>query len=223
VTEATHLDHRLAFGGDVNRRPRHVGLDFDNTIVTYDRLFHRRALAGGLIGPAVPARKKEVRDAIRLLPDGERTWTALQGVVYGRAMPEAEPAPGVDAFLLACRAAGVRVSVISHKTEFPAIGERYSLREAARAWLAAQGFSDRFGVDPADIFFVGTLEEKLARIATQGCSHFVDDLVEVLGHPGFPTGVERILYAPGGGAVPPGALLFRSWDAIRGHLFGGLP
>jgi hypothetical protein len=138
-------------------------------------------------------------------------------------MPEAEAAPGVDVFLLACRAAGVRVSVISHKTEYPAIGERYSLREAARSWLAEQGFSDRFGVDPADIFFVGTLAEKLALIAAQGCTHFVDDLVEVLEHPDFPRGIERILYAPGGEAPPHGALAFRSWNAIRGHLLGGLP
>jgi hypothetical protein len=162
-----------------------------------------------------------VRDAIRLLPDGERIWTELQGIVYGRAMPEAEPAPGVGAFLRACRAAAVRVSIISHKTEYPAIGERVSLRDAARSWLAAQGFSARFGVEPADVYFVGTLAEKLARIAAQGCTHFVDDLVEVLGHPDFPRGVAGILYAPGGGEAPPGMRVFSSWDAIRGHLLGG--
>lgn len=199
----------------------HVGLDFDNTIVTYDRVFHRRARAEGLIGPEVPARKKEVRDAIRLRPGGEEIWTRLQGVVYGRAMAEAEPAPGVEAFLVACRGRAVRVSVISHKTEFPALGDPVNLREAAREWLEEQGFSARFGVDPADILFVGTLREKLAEIGGRGCTHFVDDLVEVLGHPDFPAGVARLLYAPGGGAAPPGALAFASWEAIRRHLFGG--
>ena len=198
----------------------HIGLDFDNTIVTYDRLFHRAARERGLIAARVPQRKRDVRDAIRLLPGGEDAWTELQGVVYGRRMPEAEPAPGVEGFLAACNAAGVRLSIISHKTEFPAIGERVSLRDAARAWLAARGLLARHGIDPNDVFFVGTLGEKLAVIGNRACTHFVDDLVEVLGHPAFPPGVERILYAPPGGAPPAGVVAFDSWEAIGRHLFG---
>ena len=198
----------------------HVGLDFDNTIVTYDRLFHRVALAAGLIAAGVPASKRDVRDAIRRLPGGEDAWTRLQGVVYGSRMAEAEPASGVEAFLGACAAAGVRVSIISHKTEFPALGERVSLREAARSWLAARGLADRHGIAPADILFLGTLAEKLAAIADRNCTHFVDDLVEVLGHPAFPPGVERILYAPPGGAAPMGVVAFDTWEAIGRHLLG---
>jgi len=198
----------------------HVGLDFDNTIVTYDRLFHLAALERGLITAGVPARKRDVRDAIRLRPGGEDAWTELQGVVYGRRMSEADPAPGVEAFLAACAAAGVRVSIISHKTEFPAIGERVNLRDAARAWLAARGLLARHGIDPADVLFLGTLAEKLAAIADRACTHFVDDLVEVLGHPAFPPGVERLLYAPPGGVTPPGVIAFDAWEAIGRHLLG---
>lgn len=198
----------------------HIGLDFDNTIVTYDSLFHRAALERGLIDAAVPRHKRAVRDAIRLLPGGEDAWTELQGVVYGRRMPEAEPAPGVERFLAACRAADLRVSIVSHKTEFPALGERVNLRDAARAWLAASGFEDRHGIDPADVHFLGTLAEKLAAIGACGCTHFVDDLVEVLGHPAFPPGVERVLYAPPGGAIPAGVVAFDTWEAIGAHLLG---
>jgi hypothetical protein len=198
----------------------HIGLDFDNTIVIYDRLFHRAALERGLIAAGVPQRKREVRDAIRLLPGGEDAWTELQGIVYGRRMAEAEPAPGVEAFLAACSAAGVRVSIISHKTEFPAIGERVSLRQAAQAWLADRGFLARHGIAAADVLFLGTLAEKLAAIAAGACTHFVDDLVEVLGHPDFPPRVERILYALARGAPPPGVVTFDSWEGVRGHLFG---
>jgi hypothetical protein len=198
----------------------HIGLDFDNTIVTYDRVFHQAARERGLIGPGVPVRKREVRDAIRLLPEGERAWTELQGVVYGRLMAQAEPAPGVESFLAACSAARIRVSIISHKTEFPAIGERVSLRAAARAWLEARGFVARHGIDPRDVIFVGSIVEKLAEIAERGCTHFVDDLVEILDHPAFPPGVERILFAPSGGAPPAGVLLFDTWEGVRRHLLG---
>jgi hypothetical protein len=199
----------------------HVGLDFDNTVVLYDRLFHRRALEEGLIPRGTAVNKRAVRDAIRALPDGDRSWTELQGRVYGRLLEEAEPAPGLERFLLACRDAGARVSIISHKTEYPALGERVSLRAAARAWIEGQGFTVRFGLAPADVVFVATQDEKIDRIRRAGCTHFVDDLVEVLGRPDFPAGVERILYDPGRASRPPGGVLaLASWAQIRAHLFG---
>jgi hypothetical protein len=96
-----------------------------------------------------------------------------------------------------------------------------NLRDAARAWLTARGLLARHGIAAEDVLFLGTLAEKLAAIADRACTHFVDDLVEVLGHPAFPAGVERILYAPAGGALPPGVVAFASWEGIRGHLLGG--
>ncbi|KKK79684.1 hypothetical protein LCGC14_2831040, partial [marine sediment metagenome] len=103
----------------------HIGLDFDNTIVTYDSLFHKYALAEGLIAPDVAINKQAVRDTIRELPEGNDKWTLLQGVVYGRKMDEAEPAHGVEVFLEACRSSSeVKLSIISHKTLYPAMGER---------------------------------------------------------------------------------------------------
>ncbi len=199
----------------------HIGLDFDNTVVTYDELFHRCALERGLINPAVGRHKKDIRDSIRRhVEDGERKWTELQGVVYGLRMDEADEAPGIEAFLLRCRARGARVSIISHKTLYPAIGPRVSLRAAARRWLRHHGFTARFGIAPGDIHFVGTLPRKLGLIRTTGCTHFVDDLVEVLGHERFPGGVERILYAPAGGHdFPAGVVPFTSWAAIERRLF----
>lgn len=202
----------------------HIGLDLDNTLALYDRVFHRRAVAAGLVAPGTPARKRAVRDAIRALPGGERRWTELQGEVYGRLMPEAELAPGAGDFLVACRAAGARVSVISHKTEYPALGERVSLRAAARAWLEARGFPARFGVVAADVLFADTRAEKVALVGDRGCTHYVDDLVEVLARPDFPPAVARVLYDPGGTAAPPaGVRACRSWGEIGALLLGAAP
>jgi hypothetical protein len=204
-----------------NGQTVHIGLDFDNTVVTYDDLFHRAACERGLIDGVVRRHKKDVRDSIRRVEDGERKWTELQGIVYALRMDEAEEAPGVEAFLDAALARGVRVSIISHKTVYPAIGPRVSLRTAARRWLRKRGFTSRFGIDPGDIHFLGTLPRKLSLIRTAGCTHFVDDLVEVLGHARFPAGVERILYAPGGWHdLPPGVVPCASWAAIERRLFG---
>ena len=60
----------------------HIGIDFDNTIVGYDSLFHRAALERGLIPPDLPATKSRVRDHLRRA-GREDAWIELQGCVYG--------------------------------------------------------------------------------------------------------------------------------------------
>ena len=69
-----------------------VGLDFDNTIVCYDRLFHRLARERGLIPDTVPQTKCAVRDYLRSI-DRENDWTEMQGVGYGPRIADAEPFP----------------------------------------------------------------------------------------------------------------------------------
>ena len=63
-----------------------IGIDFDNTIITYDDVFRAAATASGLIAPGFSGNKQAVRDAIRLLPDGELAWQHLQGRVYGKGI-----------------------------------------------------------------------------------------------------------------------------------------
>ena len=63
-----------------------VGIDFDNTIVTYDEVFCAMARRSGLIDPAFVGGKQAVRDAIRLLPDGELAWQACRGRSTVRAL-----------------------------------------------------------------------------------------------------------------------------------------
>ena len=95
-----------------------IGLDFDNTIVCYDAVFHRLAVERGLI-PARPPGDEEA-SAITCASIGrEDDWTELQGIAYGPRIVEAEPFPGVHGFLARCRSRGVRVAIISHKTRHP--------------------------------------------------------------------------------------------------------
>jgi hypothetical protein len=174
-----------------------IGLDFDNTLVTYDAVFLAAARQRGFVGAGFAGRKKAVRDRIRLLPDGELSWRRLQGYVYGRGIVDATMYDGVDAFLRLCRRENVPVVIVSHKTEYGHFDpDRVNLHEAARAWMAAYGFfcKSGFGIQPDDVYFEATRDEKLARIAELGCTHFVDDLQEVLTDPKFPSGVERILF-----------------------------
>lgn len=200
-----------------------IGLDFDNTIAGYDHVFAHAARAAGLVPAGFAGDKRAVRAALRALPDGETAWMRIQGQVYGKLMPEAALIDGVAAFLARARAAGTDVLIISHKTQYGHFdSDRVDLRQAARAWMQAQGFfaADGFALDPTAVFFETTREGKIARIRAAGLDAFVDDLEEVLAAPGFPEDVRRILFHPAGGA-PSGPFTVHSrWDAIADDLLG---
>ena len=179
-----------------------IGVDFDNTIVRYDELFHRVACDRQLIPADVPANKELVRDYLRA-DNREDDWTELQGYVYGARMDEAAAFPGVLEFFAEAVRRGIDVVIISHKTRHPYIGERHDLHAAARHWLEINGFFDpsRIGMQPGRVFFEETKAGKLERIGQQQCTHFIDDLPELLREADFPEATRRILFRPQGGEM----------------------
>ena len=201
-----------------------IGLDFDNTIIAYADVFLSAAKERRLLGPEVGrASKQAVRDAIRLLPEGEITWQRLQGYVYGRGIREATMFSGVDSFLRRCRAEGHAMFIVSHKTEYghydPA---RVNLREAALGWMSAHGFfsEDGYAIPRENVYFESTRAEKLRRIAQLRCTHFIDDLEEVLTDPQFPASVERILFSDTLAGDLPFAVC-PTWQRVESTVFNG--
>jgi hypothetical protein len=197
-----------------------IGIDFDNTLVDYDHVFRDAAKRQGLVDEAFDGSKRELRDNIRLLTDGELAWQRLQGYVYGAGIGGARMFDGSDAFLRRCRTQGVEVFVISHKTQYGHHDPmRVDLRCAALDWMAARGFfcNNGYGISAERIFFENSRPAKLARIGAVGCTHFIDDLEEVLRDPDFPARVSPILFAASG-VLPAGALC-SSWRQIAAVLF----
>jgi hypothetical protein len=199
-----------------------IGIDFDNTLVDYDHVFLSAAKERGLVDGAFCGSKRAVRDSIRSLPDGELAWQRLQGYVYGAGISDAIMFDGVEFFLRDCRAKGIDVFVISHKTRFghhDTIG--IDLRRAALDWMAQHEFfcSAGFGIPVERVFFESTRSEKLARIHAVDCTHFIDDLEEVFADPDFPAHTLPILFAATGalrlGSVCP------TWQCIAEVVFDG--
>lgn len=178
-----------------------VGIDFDNTIASYDELMLQTAIGWGLLAPEQCKGKREVRDQLRRLPDGELHWRKLQTYAYGEGMVHAKPNEGVREFLSFCAINGIPVWIVSHKTEFNNLGPpTVNFRRAAFTWLVEQGFFDEktTGLTPERVFFESTREEKVARIASLAPTHFIDDLEETFLEPGFPACVCKIHYLPNG-------------------------
>jgi hypothetical protein len=197
-----------------------VGVDFDNTIISYDHLILEAARRRGLVDAGMAANKKVLRDAIRLLPDGETSWQKVQAEIYGPAIGGAELIDGVREFLERCAAAGVQAHIVSHKTEYANYDTTgTNLRDAALAWMESRAlFGGALARD--NVSFAATREEKLARIAALGCGQFIDDLTEVLDHPDFPPAVEKLLLDRALSRSDPPAGKFSCWRDITDHLFG---
>jgi len=199
-----------------------IGVDFDNTLVSYDDLLECLARERGLVPADATPGKKTIRDNIRRLPDGEIEWQRLQGIVYGPRMNEAQLIGGVAEFFQACRQHGVRSVIISHKTEYAGYDDtRTNLRQAALTWMEAHRFfeSDGLGLRREDVHFAGTRAEKIATIKRLGCTVFVDDLEETYLEPAFPPDVEKLLFAPLGHAPSPGVHVFCTWREILDYVF----
>ncbi len=200
-----------------------VGIDFDNTIVCYDKVIYCEALRRRLIPEKFPADKEKIRNYLRTIGQ-EDSWTKLQGYIYGIGIKKCPPFNGVLEFLEQCKQKGVAVRIISHKTKYPVMGPKYDLHKAAHNWLAAQGFyeTDRTGLSRDKVHFFLTKQKKLSHVLKHKCRFFIDDLIEFLCDSAFPLNVQRVFFdAHGNHAAPQDNIaIVNSWRQISRVILG---
>lgn len=200
-----------------------VGVDFDSTIVSYDDVMYRVALQRGLIYSDTRKSKRDIRDIIRQIPDGETEWQRLQAVVYGSRMEEARLINGVQTFFELCKLYKVKVYIISHKTEFAKFDETgTNLRAVAMAWMKKNRFFETNGLSlpQENVHFETSRRQKIERVRHLRCTHFIDDLEETFLENSFPKSIEKILYAP---HIQRTSLtevkIFTTWEEISDYFF----
>lgn len=195
-----------------------IGIDFDNTLICYDEVFHSMAVREGWISPVVASQKTVIRDAIRSSPGGDSRWQQLQALTYGVAIEKARLYDGIPSFFHACKKNGTPVFIVSHKTETAWLNEQpIQLRQQALHWMRGMGFfsPDGFGLKLEQVFFESSRSEKISRIRALECTHFIDDLAEVFAEPDFPSSVVKILFAPKANTQGPSDVrTFQSWVEI---------
>lgn len=173
-----------------------IGIDFDNTVVSYDALFHRVASEKKLIPSQISVNKVAVRDHLRSI-DQEDEWTLMQGEVYGLRMNEARAYPHAIQFMTEAKQAGHELYIISHKTKRPFMGPPYDLHQAAKSWVNFHLiFQDSPLFTSEHVFYELTKEEKIERVRSLKCDVFIDDLPEILAMSGFPEHTKKILFDP---------------------------
>jgi FMN phosphatase YigB (HAD superfamily) len=191
-----------------------IGIDLDNTLISYDKLFHALALEQGLIAADLPINKTEVRNFLRR-EGKEPAWTALQGLAYGKRIREAEIFAGALDFLREGARRNWELHIVSHKTLRPIVGEPVDLHEAARGWLEAKAVHGEAGLPRENVWLEVTKAAKIGRIRELRCAAFIDDLPELLLDPEFPAGTRRILFAPQDAKdLPADVAVAQSWAEI---------
>lgn len=191
-----------------------IGLDLDNTIVCYDRVFARLASEAGLSEHVVGSGKLAIRDYLRE-QDREDEWTIMQGKAYGSRMHEATAFEGALEFIAAACGDGHELCVVSHRTKQPFLGESADLHASALGWLREREVDRK-----ARIFLEETAAAKAARISDLGCEVFVDDLPEFLGRPDFPAKTKALHFCPGDRRESGGFKTVASWADIAKSLLG---
>ncbi len=188
-----------------------LGVDFDNTLVSYGQLFAEEADRRGWLPVGFSGDRTALRTWLRQQPGGEERWQRLQAEVYYRRIGEARPAPGSLEALRQLRDRGVGLCIVSHKSRAPRLEPTWDLRAAASRWLEDNGvLGGDIGITPADVWYEPTRASKVARIVSLGCTHFIDDLPEVFAEPGFPEHIVVLHYASDG----------TRWDDVVPALLG---
>ena len=172
-----------------------LGIDFDNTLITYDLLFKKAALEKNLIPINFPESKSLIRNYLREKGQ-EKLFTILQGEVYGSRIFEATQSEGMYDSLRKAKNNGIELFIISHKTKTPYEGPKYNLHNAASNWLEKNLFFEKSGINipRKNVYFEVTKTKKIKRIESLGCTHFIDDLPEILDM--INPKIKKILYNP---------------------------
>jgi hypothetical protein len=192
----------------------HLGLDFDNTLISYDILFRKVALEQGLIPQETNSNKNAVRDYL-ISANREDEWTKLQGEVYGGRILEAAPYPGMKQALRSIAGLNVPLTIVSHKTKTPFMGKQWDLHAAARTWLNQHGMHLSSGpnISHERTFFEFTKQAKCDRIVAVGCTHYIDDLPEILER--LPDTIIKIHFSPEGHSTSNADwLVMQSWNKL---------
>lgn len=170
-----------------------IGFDFDNTLINYSNSFKHLARKKKIVPEENNKSKISIRNYLRQ-KNIEQEWTMLQGEVYGKNIMSAKMFDGVFEALSYITKKNYEIKIISHKTQYPYIGEKIDLRLSAKNWMNKNLLHNQeIKILEKNIFFENTIEKKIKKILDEKCDIFVDDLPEILNL--LPERIKKILFS----------------------------
>ena len=152
-----------------------VGIDLDNTIINYSKVFlkicNKYNLKINKENPKVKL-KTYLRKNI-----SERKWTETQGKVYGKEILNANIFQNFNSFIRFAKKNNIDITIISHKSKYPILGKKINLH------LKALQFFKKINlklIKNQNIYFENSLKNKIEKIRECECDYFIDDLLDVL-------------------------------------------
>jgi len=199
-----------------------IGIDLDNTIINYDEVFPRLAKSLGIARLSDPPSKLSIKAQLLKEKDGERQWRSLQGQVYGSGVASADLYPGIYRFLWRCKARGIEVHILSHKTKFGHNDpKKIPLRREATRFLQKKSiFSETSDSLVAEVHFFDSQNDKVNAIREARFAWFVDDLVQVLADTRIPDCTKSILFCPQNTNAIDYSRVATSWFEIEEEILG---
>ena len=111
-----------------------IGIDFDNTIVCYDKSIKKLVEEDENIPDHITPNKESVKEYLHSIGKNDQ-WTEFQGKIYGIGIDYAEPYQGAIETMENLKIKGHELFIVSHKSKRPYLGEKYDLHAAAKGWI----------------------------------------------------------------------------------------
>jgi hypothetical protein len=170
-----------------------IGIDFDNTIVNYNKIFVEAAKNKKFITSSWFGNKEQLK---KELSTKKNKWQIIQGLVYGPLMMNATCFPGLKKFLIKASFSNYKLYIISHKTIYGHFDEtKTNLRLQALSWLQKNNFFDlnEISLKKENVFFCNDREAKINKINELSLDFMIDDLSEIFDNV-IPKKTKKILF-----------------------------
>ena len=195
-----------------------IGLDLDNTIIDYSNTFYEVALEKKLIPKDFSKKKNLIKKFFH--DNGQYDiFTELQGEVYGKQIIKAKIYSGFREFIDAIHEKESKIYIVSHKTKYPIIGNKYDLHRCALNFLKKMRVLDNKIIQKDNIFFETTVDRKIKRIIDLKLDVFVDDLPKILLHKDFPNYTKKILIDYSNSNRDFTGIIANQWNEVFENIF----
>jgi hypothetical protein len=151
-----------------------IVIDLDNTVAIYDDIIKKICNDKHIKLPSGYNTKSSISSYLKR--NGmNHIWTEFQGLCYGPMMQHAKVADAFIEYAAFAKGLGYSLILVSHKTQFPASGLNFDLRQAAKNWIDLN-----LGSVFDEIFFENTFDNKIEKIHSINPDFLIDDLQAVL-------------------------------------------